>query len=521
MIGCSRPPTPEGNSTPITVDGSRLTIGTTAKVRTLDPADAYETFTGNLLFNLGDRLYTYKSGTTELIPQLAAAMPQVSRDGLTYTIPLRDNVVFHDDTPFNAEAMAFSLQRFIENGGQPAFLLKDTIASVEATGEQELTIQLQKPFASFPDLLAFSGLAAISPQAYEVGTGKFLPAQFVGTGPYTLAQYGSDSLKLEAFENYWGEQPQNQQIDIQIFSSSANLFNAFRTGSIDIAYQSLNPDQVESLERSSAKGDWQTITGPGSNITYLSLNLRQSPLDQDWVRQALALMVDRQLLQSRVFNGQVDPLLSLIPTIYPASKPVFKGEGKEANIAKARDLIAQAGYSSSNPLSIDLWYRSNVPSDAPAAATLKASIERSLGGAVNLVLNSVESATAYTNLEKGIYPMFMLDYSGDFFDPDTYTQPFLACTQGSVETGCEEGATVSQGSFYYSDRVNQLIDQSRQEADPQKRQQTLAEIQEITGEDVPFIPLWERKEYAFAQQNVKGVGLEPTQHLPFWTLSKS
>ena len=520
MIGCSQSTPPDSGGDPA-ADGSRLTIGTTAKVRTLDPADAYETFTGNLLFNLGDRLYTYKSGTTELVPQLATELPQVSEDGLTYTILLRKEVVFHDGTPFNAKAMAFSLQRFIDNGGQPAFLLTDTIKSIDATADDELTIQLQKPFASFPDLLAFSGLAAVSPEAYELGAGKFQPADFVGTGPYKLANYGSDSLQLEAFSDYWGEAPENQRVDIQRFTSSANLFNAFRTGAIDIAYQSLNPDQVESLERSSANGDWQTITGPGSNITYLTLNIRQSPLEQALVRQVLALTINRQLLKSRVFNGQVEPLLTLIPSVYDASKPVFEDGDSDTTITKTKKLLTEAGYSAAKPLSIDLWYRSNVPSDSPAAATIKAFIQQTYEGSVDVTLNSVESATAYTNLEKGIYPVFMLDYSGDFFDPDTYIQPFLSCTKGSTEKGCEEGATVSQGSFYYSDRVNQLIDQSRQEADPEKRQQILAEIQTMVGQDVPFIPLWQRKEYAFAQQNIIGVRLEPTQQLPFWPLSKS
>ncbi|MGB7890864.1 MAG: ABC transporter substrate-binding protein, partial [Microcoleus sp.] len=111
---------------------NRVTIGTTLKLRTIDPADGYETLSGQLLRNLGDTLYTYKSGTTELIPHLATAMPKVSQDGLTYTIPLRQGVIFHDDTPFNAAAMEFSLQRFIKNGGSPAMLLSDAVESVKA-----------------------------------------------------------------------------------------------------------------------------------------------------------------------------------------------------------------------------------------------------------------------------------------------------------------------------------------------------------------------------------------------------
>ncbi len=102
--------------------GNRITMGTTQKVRTIDPADSYELFPGILLFNLGDRLYTYEPGTTDLVPQLATELPQVSEDSLTYTIPLREGVVFHDGEPFNAEAMAFSINRFIKNGCRPAFL---------------------------------------------------------------------------------------------------------------------------------------------------------------------------------------------------------------------------------------------------------------------------------------------------------------------------------------------------------------------------------------------------------------
>lgn len=497
---------------------NRISLGTTAKIRTLDPADAYEVFTGNLLYNLGDRLYTYEPGKTDLKPQLATALPTVSADGLVYQIPLRQGVVFHDGTPFNAQAMAFSLNRFIENGGQPAFLLTDTVESIEATGESELTIRLTKPFAAFTSLLAFPGMTPVSPQVYEQGAGKFKPAEFVGTGPYTLAQYGSDSVRLDAFDQYWGEKPQNQGIDIQIFSSSANLYNAFRTQQVDVAYQSLDPDQVSALQTQADKGNWQAIAGPGSNITYLTLNTQNQPLEQVAVRQAIAGMINRDLLKQRVFKGQVQPLYSLIPTIYPANKPVFENQYP---LDQVKTLLEQAGYSTTNPLTLNLWYRSNVPSDGPAAATIKAYAEQQLGEMVQIQLSSVESATAYNNLDKGTYPIFMLDYYGDFYDPDTYVQPFLACAKGSEQTGCQEGATVSQGSFYYNPRLNQLIDQERQALDESQRQQIFADIQEILAAEVPFIPLWQNQDYAFTQTNIEGARLELTQQFPFWPLRES
>jgi peptide/nickel transport system substrate-binding protein len=226
--------TQSNNSTPNAGDEGRITVGTTQKPRTLDPADAYELRSIALIRNLSDRLYTYDPGSTELKPQLATALPKVSPDGLTYTIPIRQGVVFHDSTPFNAAAMAFSLQRFIQNKGKPSSLLSDRVASVTATGTYELTIKLKKPFAALPAVLAFPGTCALSPKAYKIGKGLFEANKFVGTGPYQLKQeadYGTDRVKLTAFDRYWGTKPLNRGVNVQIFNNnSANLYNSFRTG---------------------------------------------------------------------------------------------------------------------------------------------------------------------------------------------------------------------------------------------------------------------------------------------------
>jgi peptide/nickel transport system substrate-binding protein len=130
VVSCSQPQNNPDNTLNIETNTNRITIGTTLKSRTIDPADAYEVISGNLLYNLGDRLYGYKLGTTELVPQLATEMPEISEDGITYTIPIRQGVTFHDGTPFKAEAMAFSLKRFIKNSGSPSSLLTNTVESV-------------------------------------------------------------------------------------------------------------------------------------------------------------------------------------------------------------------------------------------------------------------------------------------------------------------------------------------------------------------------------------------------------
>ena len=516
-----------GSSTPEVVTAAgRIVLGTTAVISTLDPADANTTFTNNLLYNLGDRLYTYADDSADLVPQLATALPSVSPDGLTYTIPLRQGVVFHDGTPFNAEAMAFSINRFIQNGGTPSYLLAD-VDTVQATGDFELKIRLKQPFAAFPSLLAFSGLCAVSPQAYEIKEGSFKAREFVGTGAYTLASYGTDQIRLVPFDRYWGSKPTNSGIDIQVFSSPANLFNAFRTGAVDLAFQSLAIDQIRNLQDNAASRGWQVITRQGSGIDYLTLNLNSPPLDQPAVRQAIAAIVDRTILQERVFLGQVDPLYSLIPATLPAQQPVFQtafpapapGTANHPDLAKR--LLTQAGFSPDNPAKIEFWYRSNLVNDQLAAITLKAIAQRDLGGLLQFDLKGIESTTAYKNLDQGAYPIFLLDWSPDFLDPDNFIQPFVECTEGNPTTGCIAGSSALQGSFYYSDRANQWIRDSRKAQAPAQRNAIFAQLQALVAEDVPFIPLWQSRDFLFAQPQIQGARLQITQKIPFAPLQKA
>ena len=520
MWGCSQSqnqPTPSVNSRENTI-----TVGTILKPRTIDPADSYEAAGLIIIYNLGETLYTYKLGTTELEPRLAIAFPKISEDGLIYTIPIRQGVKFHDGTAFNAPAMAFSLNRFIKNGGEPSFLLSDTVKSVEATGEWELKVTLQKPFAAFPSLLAFPGACAVSPKAYEIGEGKFIPEKFAGTGPYKLASFNSDSLRLELFDDYWGEKPRNKGIDLQLYPSNpANLFNAFRTKAIDVAYQSLLPQQVKKLKAYAEKGEGQVIEASGSVVNFMTLNMNSDPLKQKLVRQAIAALVDRKLLNERILQGQGEALYSMIPISFEAYKPVFQTEYGDHNIEKARQLLQQAGYSKENPVTVEIWHSSGSITASIVAALLKALSKRDLDGMIQFQPNSIASAAFFKNVGKGLYDSAISNWYPDFLDPDNYIYPFLDCAKGSTAKGCEEGGSQGQGSFYYSEEMNQLIDQQRKESDPAKRNEIFARIQTLLAQDVPYIPLWQTKDFAFAQNGIKGVFINPSQTFPFWTIERS
>jgi len=499
-----------------TEDTARIAIGTTAKIRTLDPADADNFIASNILYNTTERLYTYKTGTTELIPQLATDFPAISPDGLTYTIPVRAGIKFHDGGEFDARAMAFSLERFLQLKGSPYERLS-VIAQVSAPRPDQLIIKLKQPISFFPALLAFTGASAISPKSY----GKdFLPYKIVGTGAYRLTEYKEGSyLKLEAFPDYWGTKPKNQGVNLQFYSSSANLLNAFKTAQVDVAFQTLSPSQIKNLSANASANGWQIASNKGSTMLFMVLNFQQAPIDQPLVRQAIASAIDRELLQERIFQNQRVAVYSMIPSSFSAYRPVFQ----QYQPARARELLEQAGFSPAQPAQVSIWYSPRYAGNGDLVASyLKAVIEKNSDYLLRVKVERIDTAIADSLLDKGTYtyPIFLRDWVPDYLDPDNFIQPFLGCEKADARNLCQSGNTAYWGSYYYNPALDKLVAQQRQISDPQQRQQVLSQIQEILARDVPFIPLWQNREYAFAQPYISGLAIEPSQQLDYRPLSR-
>jgi peptide/nickel transport system substrate-binding protein len=259
----------------------------------------------------------------------------------------------------------------------------------------------------------------------------------------------------------------------------------------------------------------------GSNVTnYLVLNQKSKPLDNVKVRQAIAAMVNRNLLNDRVFQGQAKPLYSLLSSNAPEYKSVFKDKYGDGDMAKAKALLTEAGVTAANPLTLEIWYSSSSAVRNLVATTLKASLEKDMAGLVKVEPKTVESATLLNNLGKGTYPSALLDWYPDYFDSDTFIEPFMSCEKGSPSGGCEKGQSKEGGSFYYSDKANQLIKQQRSEQKPEARKQEFTALQDLLAEDVPYIPLWQNKDYVFAQPKVEGVAIQPSQQFLFWQIKK-
>jgi peptide/nickel transport system substrate-binding protein len=433
-------------------------LGTTDKVVTLDPADAYDYLSGNIIENVYDRLVRYKAGTTEIEPSLATEW-EISPDGKIYTFNLREGVKFHDGTDLTPDAVKFSLDRARTLGGDPGFLL-DVIEEI-TTEPGKVSIHLKYPFTAFLSILAFSASSPVSPASYKMD--KKHPVNPVGTGPYQVVVYREgDLVELKAFPDYWGEKPKTERVIIKLYDTSAALKLALQNQEVDVAYRTFTPTELEDLKK---KPDLDVLEGESPAIRYLVINVTNSPFTDANLRKAIACAVDREEINRIVHLGTVEPLYSMIPIGMVGHLPVYQEPYGNGNVEMAQEFLTAAGYSESEKAEIELWFTPTHYGDVEdeVAQVVQKSLKAT--GMMEVQLQSSEWAEFTDAMIKGAYGLFLLGWYPDYVDPDDYTYPFLST----------EGAK-SLGSFYSNPEMEALLRKEREEVNFEARMEVFREI---------------------------------------------
>ncbi|MBW3619190.1 MAG: hypothetical protein KY461_03015 [Actinobacteria bacterium] len=470
-------------------DDGVLVVGTTEKPSTIDPAEVYEKFASDLLFNTTDRLIDLEPGTGDAVEGVAESY-EISDDGLTYTFTLREGVTFQDGSDLTSEDVKWSLERSLNiNHPDGASFLIAGIESIETPDERTVEITIAEPNVTFLSRLAYT-VATILPSDSDVYTapdaaleeptaeeaGEFIQGEtIVGSGPYEMTDYSPDrGATLEAWDGYWGEAPAIPTVKIQFFESSAQMSNALRNGEIDLNINDLGP-----AERSALEGeDGITVEqGDGGRIRYIVLDVTQAPFDDPAVRRAMSQHIDRQRIVDEVFEGAGQPIFSMIPPGYPASK----------------DYMSDISEDLEGPIDIELWYPLNKYGDTEpeVAETIARSLTES--GVFNVTTREADWAAEYSaNLSNGTYAAYLLGWYPDYIDPDDYIEPFYHSERTFI-------------GFYGSDEMDSLIEEEQQTTDLDAREGIFDEIQQLAAEDMPFIPLYEESSQAYYADDLSGV----------------
>lgn len=314
---------------------ARFSFGTPAGSN-YDPHIAFNQFANIFLYPAYDRL-TDLTREGEVIPMLAESW-EFSADGRTLVMKLRQGVVFHDGTPFNADAVKANLERgkTHERSAVKADLASlDTVAVID---DHTVELRLSSPGGSLPALLSDRAGMMISPAAFDNENLDLFP---VGAGAFKVVDHTPGSvITFERFDDYWDPSKQALAgLEIQMQLDPQARLRAVQDGQVDGT--TLNPDQIEAAQRAGL--DVQTLPTLGTFGVYL--NKTKPGLSDPKVREALSLAIDRAGIASAIHYDRCTPTAQLFPAGYWANEPSVQADPFDP--ARARELLAEAGFADS------------------------------------------------------------------------------------------------------------------------------------------------------------------------------
>ena len=328
----------------------------------------------------------------------------------------------------------------------------------------------------------------------------------IGSGPYKLSQYkAGEQAVFEANETYTGTKtPQSAQVFVQYFSDPAPLKTAVENGQVDIAWRTLSPTDLNSIEDG---GKAEVIRGKGSEFRYWCWQFSTDVGKNKAIRQAVAQLIDRQAISDNAYDGTVTPSYSIVPPGFGGQKDSFKEKYGEPNADAAKQILDAAGVQT--PVKIKLGYPPEHygPNAVDEATELADQLNSS--GLFEATTDDAAWEEYQTLAREGAYDVFLYGWYPDFLDADNYLSPFL-----------RDGGFYENN--YHSDEVNKLLDQEIGETDETARNEQIGQLQDITAEDVPIIPSWNGQNVAVANSSMTGVEetLDPTYIFRFWMISK-
>jgi peptide/nickel transport system substrate-binding protein len=490
--------------------GGTLTIGTSDKITTLDPAGAYDNGSFTVMNQVYPFLMNTSPGNPDVEPDIAESAEFTSPTD--FTVKLKPGLKFVNGHDLTSSDVKFSFDRILkindENG--PASLLGN-LDSTEATDDSTVVFHLKVGNdQTFAQILSTNvgpivDEEVLSPDALTPDADIVKGKAFAG--PYTITNYDQNNLvSYEANPDYKGllGKPKTDKINVKYYADASNLKLDIQEGNIDVAFRSLSATDIEDLRKNDKV---QVVDGPGGEIRYIVFNFDTQPYGAKTpqadpakalaVRQAVADLIDRKEISDQVYKGTYTPLYSFVAEGLTGATTVLKdmyGDGNggpDAN--KAKQALTTAGVTT--PIELSLQYTTDHygPSSGDEYALIKDQLESS--GLFKVNLQSTEYVQYSKDRVADVYPAYQLGWFPDFSDADNYLTPFFLNTPES---------TAFLQNHYSNPAINTLIQQEVTTQDPAARTKLIEQIQTDEAKDLATVPFLQGAQVAVVGKDVKG-----------------
>ena len=528
------------------VYGGELRLMSSEKIANLFPLsseDVYEQRVNNQIF---ESLLKIDQTGTHVIPSLAESFT-ISSDAKTFTFKIRKGVFFHSDDCFSDEngreviasdvqfCMQFACSGLPENKignllinkikGAKKFhnatnqtMKGQSVAGIKVLDDYTIEITLDESFVGFDKILTHSNLGIFAPEAYEK-YGKDVLKHPVGTGPFQIDTWNNNSLSLKRNPRYWKKDVYGNQLPfldkvvLTYSKTKKDELLAFRKEKIDIILE-IPANEIENTlgtlkEAQAGKNIKHKVDSKSSvSVNFFGFATGVKPFNDVKVRKAFNIALDRNDLVINWMKGEGYPMLNgFVPA--GSSYPTNKVNGFQFDVAKAKQLLAEAGYPNGAGFPVlDLYINTQTGSSTyELSKGIQNQLKENLNINVNIKLCSLKERE--NAIKSGKALIWKTGWVADYPDASNFLDLFYS----------GENSVFKSNPFQYNNaKFNALLEASMKEKDNNKRLDLLVQCDQIIIDEAVVMPVFNDDFITMVNAKVRNFETNSMEILDFSTI---
>ncbi|MCW2920226.1 MAG: oligopeptide transporter, periplasmic oligopeptide-binding protein [Thermoleophilia bacterium] len=499
-----------------------IQIGDETDAGVFDPPKVAYLDSVNRLNALFVNLYRYSEDGSEMKPFAATELPEISEDGLTYTVKLREDAKWSDGKPLTADDLVFGVQHALDpaSGAYFASFMLDIVGACEynsgkdakenctadyrkeltdgkpesvgvtATDDHTVEFKLVRPVPWFDQLMTLQTFVPLRRDVIEKFGDKWTtPENIVTSGAFTLAEYKpKERIVVEKNPEFWdADDVELDKITFRMIGEPKTALREFERGRIDLAFMRT---AIDSADIDRVKGEDYYVSRPSIETQYAYFNTTNPELSDPKVRQALAIGIDRPSIVENITKRGDKPMNTVAPDgipgfdVFSQGAQEFIGAEEGPDVDKAKGLLEEAGWDEKETLDV---YFSSDSGNAPQIAEQMQSDWAKIGVKVKLnptpgdVLATV--GLGYSPVGKKV-DVVLQGWIQDYLDAQDWYQLFT----------CDNVAAGLNSSNYCSEDFDKIYEEALKTVDPDARFEIYKELEaKLTGPDgdMPAAPLYQ------------------------------